>query len=284
MQSIQTRLIIISGLAVFIFFGYLAFQESNSPQSGDQVTLVSQSGTSVVVNTGKTLSGSTATISGTWIDSPFGSGKPLTGEEKPVFRMPNTEWKTRTLNINGKWLTYEYGKGNPNEVALDDNGIQDLAKQCADFSQIDHLYKIGSCIGNPSGTARPLNMYKEVETYLLAGLSDPNWMHLAVECQPAFRETEKFASLPPRYYDAIFASGYLDIESFISINTVTGRKSLDLYRIRQLINDLDRATTSGGQYNTAGGPDNLYGACVDQYSPRIIENLRQSVNWYLIPE
>jgi len=282
MQLTQKHIIGISIGAVLALLGYLQVQNNTTSQlDGGKISTVSQSG--IETDTLKRLK--TFSESGTaWNMSPFGSGKPLEEEKKTEFKKPNTEWKTRQVTLkDGRTLTYVFGEGNPKEVALDDKGIEDLATKCADYSQIDYLYSIGSCMGNPSGTSRPLNMYKEVEKYLRAGLSDPDWTHLALDCQSAFRETDKISSLPIGYYDAIFASGYLDMDSFISVNATTGRKSLDLYHINRIINDLDRATTSGGYYNTVA-PDNSYGKCVDRYSSHIVENLKQAVYWYLIPE
>ena len=73
MQRTKRYLISISGFAVFIFFGYLAFQDSNSPQSGE-TTIVSQSGTNTVGNTGKQLA-AVPHSENQWRTSPFGSGK-----------------------------------------------------------------------------------------------------------------------------------------------------------------------------------------------------------------
>lgn len=59
-----------------------------------------------------------------WGMNPFGTGKPLE-EAKHEFKMPNTEWKTRTIS----GVTYVFGEGNPKEVtpkSEDYNSFQDF--------------------------------------------------------------------------------------------------------------------------------------------------------------
>jgi hypothetical protein len=259
MQLIQKRLISISGFAVFIFFGYLAFQNFSSSQLDEHIIPVSQSGTSVIVNTGKTLSGSTVTLSGTWTDSPFGSGKPLTGAEKPVFKIPNTEWKTRTLNINGKWLTYEYGKGNPNGVMLTATGIQQESHECEMTS------------GSTSRMCRE-GMYgyvtPEIEIALRKALESPLWEKLVTECHKEY----SLAPFYDRFQRNVLAPQALNLSRFLIIDERTGRKEIETTEIREVVDAISSVgTDDSGEWKNV---------CIRSYGKPLYQMLNNITSAY----
>ena len=275
MQFTQKHIIgiIISGLV--LVGGYFAVQ-NNTPSQSDGVNTISQSG--IETDTGKRLE--TVANSGTqWGMSPFGSGKPLTEEEKkPEFKKPNTEWKTRTLN----GITYVFGEGNPTGIAMTLDQIDAMTKTCENNVG---LAEKGIC-NIESGLMSYVT--PEVEKYLLLALSDPNWSKLATECEKNFRFLEGMDSYgnaknDPTYliFDRVFAPGFLDIDRFMSVEPATGLKILNTGLTIGLPNFLMRAMLDGQA--EADGSKNPYGDCVDQYGKSIVRNLVIATNLYMAP-
>ncbi len=215
-----------------------------------------------------------------WGMSPFGSGKPLTEEspQKTAFQMPNTEWKTRTLS----GITYEFGKGNPKEVALDQAGLGRLSKECEDPNILNSLNEKGVC--NPE-TARPYYLSPEVELHIISALSSPDWENLYQKCEKNIRFGDTAwrsqSSDPSLLFDQVFGSGILNIDNFITIDKENGRKKLNTNLVMLLIDFLEGSKAMIGRGEPIMNP---YGDCVDQYSFGILHDLNEALNNYKIPE
>ena len=195
-----------------------------------------------------------------WGMSPFGSGKPLTEEEKPVFKKPNLEWKTRTIN----GITYVFGEGNPKEVALTKTGIEEMNKSCADIPK-ENLEKF---CGQSYGNFRYVS--KEVENHIMLALSDPNWVKIQTECRASFYpENLATTSQDSFSYDEMFSKeNMLDINNYISIDPQTGLK---IFTGGGYSKFLMEATLNGGGRGEL--KFNKNGDCVDKYASGIIKNL-----------
>ena len=198
--------------------------------------------------------------------------------QKMVFQKPNLEWKTRRILIDDQWVTYEFGKGNPREVALSIDQIKEKNKQCALHNMASVLYKSGFC--NPE-TEYFRYVSPEVEKYLSLALSDPNWVKLATECEQNFRFTER--DLTPEiinqtllgdssflYFDRVFKPGFLNMENFLTIDPSTGLKHLNANIIRSFSYFLARSSHLGYR---GSGIQNPYGDCVDRYGLNIARNM-----------
>ena len=280
MQLTQKHIIAISIVAIIAMIGYGSFQKNTPPSQSDGVKLstgsispISQSG--IETDTGKRLE--IAANSGTaWGMSPFGSGKPLTEEEKkPEFKKPNTEWKTRTLS----GITYVFGEGNPAGVALTvDDLKKDLSEKCPeDLNDPKRIF----C------TEESGYMSAEVEKYLLIALSDPNWERLMNLCEESLRRNDP-AILESSYqasYNRIVYEDYLDINNnWVTISSITGRKNLNVARTKDLTQWITLATNaSWDAYNSPVPNPYKNPTCVDVYGSEIIRNLRIAVAYYLRP-
>ena len=225
MQLTQKHIINISVVAVLAILGYFAVQ-NNTPSQSDGVKVntgsvapMSQSDTGVETGTGKRLE--TVANSGTaWGISPFGSGKPLTEEEKkPGFKKPNTEWKTRTLQLaDGRWMTYVFGQGNPAGVAQ----LSDKEKVSYSACERHETLSIISCGSMNEEVYGYLS--SEMEKDLIVFISHPNWKSVLLNCEQQFRQYER-----PDWgmsYDQIMYQGAMNIENMITIDPDTGRKEI----------------------------------------------------------
>lgn len=272
----------ISILAIFILLtmvGGILLLQKNETEKTQQIPAFSEKHAhqsqieSDTLKRLETYSGSETT----WGISPFGKGKPITEDLSPagIFHMPNTNWKTRTLS----GIIYEFGKGNPKEVALNQEQIKAYFLCKEPF--LDSLYKNheGQC-SEDRGYITP-----EVEDYILLGLSDPNWNKLATECEKSFRiiETddtringENDENFP--YFDRVFGSGFLDIDRFISIDPTTKLKILNIGLIRSLSLYISSASHYG--VRKGDGYINPTGDCVDRYGTEIVRNLSLAVDIY----
>jgi len=220
------------------------------------------------------------------------SGESLSGIKKTqtqsgfVFHAPNTEWKARTITLSdGRVVTYRFGEGNPEEVALTLSGIEDLGKeQCNHFEteKGKAFYDAGLC--DPNTGLRYVS--PEVEKHIQVALSDPSWYNLATECEKAIRvkdEDRINEKTDPSimYYDKMFTPGFLDIENFITIDPMTGMKKLDMGRSIRLATHLMRAMYNG--YKNPTDWVNPYGDCVDRHGSNIVRHLEQAVDLYNAP-
>lgn len=178
----------------------------------------------VETDTGKRLE--TIAQSGTsWGMSPFGSGKPLeeTPVDKPKFQKPNTEWKTRTLNINGRWITYEFGKGNPaGATPLSEEEIE-AYKKCY-YNTVVHAMDCPPPPGTVAVTTGYFN--SETEKDLLILLNSPLWKPILTNCEQQFRSSEISVLDHEANYNRIISGEYLSIENLIVIDDRDGRKML----------------------------------------------------------
>lgn len=220
-----------------------------------------------------------------WGMSPFGSGKPLTEEEIPkiVFKKPNTEWKTRTIS----GVTYVFGEGNPNDVALSNDNLKSILKKC-DISN--------------GGQLPPSDEYKEyyaypcneedgyvtsdVEKFIKAAIEDDNWRQLIEQCsdnlQSVFHIDENTTSpyIANISYNKIVYENYLDLDNFLYIDT-NGRKRLDVFRTYAVRDYLNYHTKQ--YYNEKQNPNFKNGLdCVDKYSNTILKNIQNALNANII--
>ncbi len=282
MQLIQKHIISISVVAVFAILGYFVVQNNTPSQSdGIKINTISQSG--IETDTGKRLE-TVANSETQWGMSPFGSGKPLTEEEKkPIFQKPNIDWKSRSVTLSdGRTLYYEFGKGNPAGVAMSLGQIDAMTKTCEnDIS----LAEKGICDAESGNMSY---MTSEIERHLLLALSDPNWSKLATECENSFRATEGLDALANArndlsylIFDRVFEPGFLDIERFISVDPTTGLKILN----NNLTISLAKFVMNGMYDGASRGESQLnpYGDCVDRYGKNIVLHLVATTNLYMRP-
>jgi len=279
---------IFMGICILAVIGYIASviltkEESSVPNASvisseaRNPASFSDTHSGIETDTGKRLI--TLVNSGTnWGMSPFGSGKPLEDkkEEKPKFMQPNTEWKTRTLS----GITYVFGEGNPREVALSEQQLKDFMKKCgteSDPNNEGYLCKEGDGYVTP-----------EVEKYLKAALSDPNWETLLTRCEENLRYGEENLAKPiPTIYDSknpivtypiIAYTDFLDINKWIIIGS-SERKELDWVRLFYLQSWLENSFQAHWiQYewpiHTDGSKWNFKNPnCVDAYGADIMRNL-----------
>lgn len=185
--------------------------------------------------------------------NPFSGATDCKKEEKPKFIKPNTQWKTRTLS----GITYVFGEGNPREVALSKGELQNIRKKCGNQSDPDsqgYLCKEGDGYITP-----------EVENYLKVALSDPNW--------------EKFAGCfhPSERISYILEPNFLDINTFLIINTQTGRKELDVMKITRILDDLKNSV-----YPPEDWPEDAErNTCMSTYGTRIYDTLWEAYTTYI---
>ena len=153
----------------------------------------------------------------------------------------NTNWKPRTETINGKILTYVFGKGNPPEVALQPQ--QYLATGNGNGPYAASGTKIGLDYVTP-----------EVEAILMSVLSNPALPVVLKSCglnvDAPFIGADQFTSLS------------LDINNILTIEATSKRKVIDM----NVLDGLGEAfqMISGqinGQYKI-WGPKNAYATCV----------------------
>ncbi len=298
MQLKQKHIIGISAVIAFVILGYFAVQSNTSSQSDGvklsprTISSLSQSG--IVKDKGIRLE--TVAHSGpAWAASPFGTGKPLTEEAKSVFQKPDTEWKSRFVMLkDGRTLYYEFGKGNPEGVAMNFEQIKEMSKKCVLTSTNESLTTATMSLMN--GFCNPENemlrhVTSEIEKHLLAAISDPNWSKLATECEKNFRAVEQGyyvsdakiinaqdTSWPTLYFDLAFSPGFLDLNKFISIEPNTGWKYLNTGLTVGVSNFLMQAMFDG-----QGKPQNSYGDCVDRYGKEITRHLVIATILYMAP-
>jgi hypothetical protein len=279
----KSALVILTGL--ILSGGYFFLEYETPSNTKNPTTLSGESQSGIENDTLKRLK--TQSESGTvWGMSPFGSGKPLeeiVAKEKPDFQKPNTEWKTRTIQLkDGRWMTYEFGKGNPSGVALDQEGLEKLRKECEDPKSREFLDISGVC--NPESD-RPYYVSSQVEYYLMSALSNRDWENLYYLCDDAIRfgDTASRSHSPDPYllFDQVFGSGLLDVNRFITIDLETGRKTLDIALTKQLIDFLEGSKAMIGRGESLINP---YGNCVDKYSQGIVNDLEAVLNHYRIPQ
>ncbi len=183
-----------------IIGGYLYLSQEST-----QFSLSSRSNESDLVSRLRTFSGADSK----WGQSPFSSGTPVVSESKedssPNIPQPNTLWETKTRQINGKTVTYVFGEGNPKEVAIPKEKIE------------EYMATVDPEMGAPYGYVTP-----ETEQALKAFLESPSLPYVLQKCyqqidwyhRRAQADWEKFP------HD-------LSLENMLVIDPRTGRKELN---------------------------------------------------------
>ena len=222
MKQIQKYILGITLIGLTLIGGYIFFYKMSTPEH-TPVTLSREVKTAQAsldtIERLRTYSGARTD----WGVSPFGSGAPLIDTEttpRLVFHKPNTEWKTRTLSR----ITYVFGEGNPREVAVTKDKIEDFYACRAPY---ENRLREGVC---------PETQYvtREVEYALLSLLKNPIWENVVGECRESFRATGGIKD-----FDLLLASGNsLDINVLLIIN-IEGRKALAWSHIYNLTKILD---------------------------------------------
>lgn len=226
-----------------------------------------------------------------WGPTPFGSGKSLTQvvthPKKPAIQKPDLEWKTRTIQLkDGRWMTYEFGKGNPAGVALSKEELKAAEEQCRkDATATGNLNPIsGPFCGEEDGY-----MSKEVEEHLLAALSDSNWDKLLSECSEELKYTESriFGSgtleqLGYFSYVQVSDPNFRNINDWITIDENTGRMNLNMKRFLYAKQFLYQATLDFWK-NYNGDVPSPYSnpTCVDVYGKEILRQLTLTRGYYI---
>lgn len=208
-------------IAVSVVVGLISVVYLNSSQSDEVKQSVPQSG--IDSNTGKQFK--TVSQSGKeWENNPFGSGKsssiqaPEITDPSPNIPQPNTLWPTKTQKINGKPVIYEFGKGNPPEVALTGEALK------------DHWRKNGKGYMTP-----------EAELALKAFLTNPSLPYFINKCYRQINWYNRGENVPEwdRYPQN------LSIEHLIYIDPETGRKEFrydEIMRMDVIFNYMDNPT------------------------------------------
>lgn len=270
MSTVLTFLLLIGGYFVVLSTGSVSVSVHNE-QSKQEVRVSSGSSIHTKTNT-----------SSNWGDSPFATGKTTsvakTPAIKPRVNIPNLEWKTRTVTLkDGRKVTYEFGKGNPKEVALSLDDIKAARARCG--TNEDPL--------NEGPFCKEYDGYvsKEVEEHILAALSDPNWDKLLTECREQLTEEISSYGKDATYSDVFnhaFDSDIRSIDNFISINLNNGRKELNLIKVMGL-RDLLRHSTFAvrNMYNDTKPYKNP--TCVDTYGKRIMYNFDAALSYFVNP-
>lgn len=250
--------VLLLGVAtVYLYYGFRGEEYATKTDTQKQTAVSAEV---VETDTGKRLE--TFANSGTdWGMSPFGSGKPLeeAEEEKPKFQKPNTGWKTRTLNINGQWITYVFGKGNPREVALTPTNIQEESRAC----ELNPNPAPRICREGMYGYVTP-----EVEQALKRILESSLWEDLIVKCEKEYSVSTNNA----QFNQDLLTPHALDISRFLIIDPDTGRKELDTVEIQKVI----RTLISVGNLDTESGV--WQSSCTEQYGKplyQMFENISE---------
>ncbi len=199
-QKYIVTLVIILGLVSILYF--------NLSQSDELKKSVSQSGTDG--NTGKILNIASQS-GGQWGDNPFGTGvsdsiqTPEIKDPSPNIPQPDTTWTTKTRQINGKMVTYEFGKGNPSEVALTGEALKDHWKK------------------NAKGYMTP-----EAEIALKKFLSNPSLPYFINKC---YKQLDWYHSNPQSAEYSRYPQN-LSMEHLLYIDPETGRKEFNYDNIQ----------------------------------------------------
>ncbi|MBX9808972.1 hypothetical protein K2X92_01105 [Candidatus Gracilibacteria bacterium] len=273
MKPIQKYIILIIGLSLFLLLGYIGFQNNDSSQLDE--SLHTETNTNPHINTGANNTPKPSTTlsvdTNIWGGNPFQTGSTSTGEltkpetpkpqtTKVVFQKPNTEWKSRTLS----GITYVFGEGNPKEVALSVETMQQEFRQC----EITPGSMARICRDGMAGYVSP-----EIERALKQVLESPLWGQLINLCSSEQR-------LNPGAFDKfnkhILAPGALDISRFLIIDPDTGRKELAISTFNNIYSaivsvgaDINDPRNDTGVRSTEG----IFYPCVEQYGKPLADRL-----------
>ncbi len=197
--------------------------------------------------------------------NPFGSGgngKTLfdTIPTQPIWETSsgatvyfNTNWIGRTLDIQGKSVHYQFGSGNPMETDRTSATMLDMQRYCANTTdpkcQIEQLSDkeiVGTSMNNEvwTPTDNPSRVTPELERLLYEFLSNPIIRQSSESCGNRFftygQAYSVFGSAIGETQPQDWWNPYLiDINTYITINTDTGRKEFNMmpmFTIRHQLN------------------------------------------------
>jgi hypothetical protein len=197
--------------------------------------------------------------------SPFGSGdssKTLfdTTPTQPTWETSsgatvyyNTNWMGRTVEIRGKPVYYQFGSGNPVETDRTSATMLDMQRYCASTTdpkcQIEQLSDkeiVGTSMNNEvwTPTDTPSRVTPELERLLYEFLSNPILRQSSESCGNKFFTYDQAYSVFGSTIGETQAQDWwnpynIDINTYITINTNTGRKELNMmpmYTLRHQLN------------------------------------------------
>ncbi len=264
-------------MSVFLLLtGFFVVQNQEATHRVD--TNVQEKNTQAHSNPAHSSSNQTS-ATGSWGSSPFGSGQTVALHSQPAnthFQKSNLEWKSRTIQLkDGRSVTYEFGKGNPSEVALTTDQIKVAYKSCS--GGID-----GEFCSEDSGYISP-----EVESNLLAALGDPNWQTLLEKCSQQLKVQEPFNDSRNKgvlTYAQVFSPEYREIEKWITVDITTGRKALNIDRVSHLYKWLYVSTDVVQKaYSGTDSALQITSDCVDVYGKEILRRLLVAETYYRRP-
>jgi hypothetical protein len=296
MQQKQKHILRIIAVSIIFLSGYALWSHTTVDEKNPAVNQNINTNTVDTTNSGDTIDRLKA-YSGAetkWGISPFSSGQPLEIDEEtqitestisvkpitipkpsiqksipdhPVFHTSITEWKTRTLS----GVTYVFGQGNPPEVALSENEMKTLRGKCGSIDDPDNT---GYLCKEQDGYVSP-----EVEKYLYAALTDPNWSQLLGECYENLSYFQKLI-------DINTAQQFLDINKWIGIDPNSGRKTFDFQRWQNLTTWILHGTEAW--WRATEYPTDINGikislenpTCVDIFGKEIYRNLILAQEYY----
>lgn len=196
----QKRSIILSTILAAGVSGLIYMFVASHPQS-ENFSFFSKNGEKFVVST---LSASTNEQSHVLQTAKEGN---LPKKEVTIFRTPDTSWRNRTIVHDGKSLVYEFGKGNPSEVALVDNDL-------------------GAYQQDPSNRGY---MTPEAEIAMKQFLENPELTSFVQKCQSLIA-----AHSPKQTLGVVFPQS-LDMEYVMYVDPKTGRKEFRDAEVLQAI-------------------------------------------------
>lgn len=217
----KQNLIFIVGVVLFIFFliALVKYFRVSDNQQINSVMIDNQqkdkNGTLTPINNG--ITPSSVAISS--IDNTANTNSKTMSNE--INFVPNTNWSDKTLNINGKQLTYRFSEGNPPEVAL--NPEQYLPR--------------GDKDGIPYVTPKAEQQLKEF-------LSDKNLPELLNKCANFVNNQVivQNPNVPREQLVSLMNNSNFDIENYLVIDKETGRKTINPnvdYKINDFLNTLN---------------------------------------------
>lgn len=220
MKFMPKHIILFSGCIIFSFIGYFIFQNFNS--SPLEAVNISLSQSDKETNTGK-LSKDISHSGGEWGGNPFATGITSTGNiKKPEFIKPNTDWKSRQITLkDGRTITYEFGKGNPSEVAQLSEEEKNIYKKCY-FNTV--VYAM-DCPPDSQGRGQGY-VTSDLEKDLMMLLSSPLWQSVLMKCEQQFRSSEISVLDFEANYDRVLFGEYISMEKLLIIDDRDGRKIL----------------------------------------------------------
>jgi hypothetical protein len=195
--------------------------------------------------------------------SPFGSGnssKTLfdTTPTQPIWETSsgatvyyNTNWMGRTIEIHGKPVHYQFGSGNPVETDKTIVELIELNKRCrtnpACIGELGNQESVGD-ISNDDGTWKGFDpiprVTPELERLLYEFLSNPILRQSSESCgNKFFTYDQAYSVFGPTIGETQAQDWWnpysIDINTYITINTNTGRKELNMmpmYTLRHQLN------------------------------------------------